>query len=125
MEHFLGSIGFEYNLCGLNRVSLRDVHQEVNMVEGKAEITKLESKAFQVMERLDADVNVDLFSKTVVSIVGNKHHRHPVIASITHNLFRATANHNFHIIDFSCRTFIGHTLAGVPRATKRGDWSIG
>jgi hypothetical protein len=34
---------------------------------------------------------VDLFSKTVISVVGDKHHGHPVIAGVTRNLFRATA----------------------------------
>ena len=73
---------------------LRDVHQEVDMVQGKAEVAELKPEAFQVMERLDADINVDLFSKTVISVVGDKHHGHPVIAGVTRNLFRATANYN-------------------------------
>ena len=52
------------------------------------------------MERLDADVDVDLLSKTVVSVVGDEHHGHPVIAGVTRNLFRATANYILHK-DFS------------------------
>ena len=66
------------------------------MVHRKTEITKLEAESFQVMERLDAGVDVDLFSKTVISVVGDKHHRHPVIAGVTRNLFRATATYNIH-----------------------------
>jgi len=39
------------------------------------------------MERLDVGVNVDLFSKAVLSVVSNEHHRYSVIAGITRNLF--------------------------------------
>jgi hypothetical protein len=48
------------------------------------------------MERLDTYVDVDLFSKTVISVVSDKHHRHPVITGVTRNLFRATATYNIH-----------------------------
>ena len=87
------------------------------MVHGEAEVAELEPEAFEFMERFYADVDIDLFSKTVVSVVSGKHHCHPVIAGVTHNLFRAIATYNIHTIDFSCRTFIGQTL-GLPRATK-------
>jgi hypothetical protein len=60
---------------------------------------------------LDTDVDVDLLSKTVVSVVGDEHHGHPVIASIIRNLFRATANYIFHTEFFSCRTFKGQAKA--------------
>jgi hypothetical protein len=68
----------------------------MDMIKGEAEIAELESEAFQVMERLDAYVDVDLFSETVVSVVGDEHHGHPVVAGVTRNLFRATANYIFH-----------------------------
>ena len=45
-EHFPGGIGFEYDLCDLDRLPLRDVHQEVYMIEGKAEVAELEPEAF-------------------------------------------------------------------------------
>src|SRR5512136_2860278 len=48
------------------------------------------------MERLDTDVNIDSFSKTIISVMGDKHHGHPVIAGVTRNLFRATATYNIH-----------------------------
>jgi hypothetical protein len=48
------------------------------------------------MERLDAGVDIDLFSETVISVVGDEHHRHPVITGVTRNLFRATATYNSH-----------------------------
>ena len=48
------------------------------------------------MERLDTYVDVDLFSKTVISVVGDEHHRYPIVACVTRNLFRATATYNIH-----------------------------
>jgi hypothetical protein len=63
------------------------------------------------MERLNTSVDIDLFSKTIVSIVGDKHHGHPVITGVTRNLFRATATYNTHIFFFSCRTFKGQANA--------------
>ena len=69
----------------------------MNMVHSETEVTELKAESFQVMERLNADIDIDLFSKTVViSVVGDKHHRHPVIAGVTRNLFRATATYTIH-----------------------------
>ena len=96
-EHFLRSVGFEHDFSGLDGVPFGDVDQEVDVVEGKAEVAELEPEAFQIKERLDAEVDVDLLSKTVVSVVGDEHHRHPVIAGVTRNLFRATAIYTTHI----------------------------
>ena len=67
------------------------------MVESEAEVAELEPKAFQVVERLEEYVDVDLFAQAVVSVVGDEHHRHPVIAGVTRNLFRATAIYIIHI----------------------------
>jgi len=39
------------------------------MIQGKAEDTKFESQAFEFIKSLDADVNVELFSKTVASVL--------------------------------------------------------
>jgi hypothetical protein len=79
----------------------------MDMVHSETEVAKLEAESFQVMERLDADINVDLLSKAIISVVGDKHHRHPVIAGITRNLFRATATYKIHNFLFSCRTVTG------------------
>jgi hypothetical protein len=76
------------------------------------------------MKRLDAGVDIDLFSKAIISVVGDKHHSHPVISGVTRNLFRVTTTYNFHIVEFSCRTFIGQTN-GLPRATKKEYVLIG
>ena len=64
------------------------------MIEGKTEVAELKPETLQILERLEEDVDVDLFSKTVISVVGDKHHGHPVIAGVTRNLFRATATYN-------------------------------
>jgi len=96
-KHFPGCVGFEHDFSGLNGVLLWGVHQEVYVVEGEAEVAELEPEAFQVVERLDADVDVDLLSEAVVSVVGDEHHGHPVIAGVTRNLFRATAIYTIHI----------------------------
>jgi hypothetical protein len=66
------------------------------MIQSKTEVAELKPEAFEFMKRLDADVNVDLLSKTVISVVSDEHHRHPVIAGVTRNLFRATAIYNIH-----------------------------
>jgi hypothetical protein len=117
-KHFLSSVGFEHDLGGLDGVLLRYVHQEVDMVECKTEFSKLKTELFQVVERLKQNVDVDLFSKTVIPVVGDEHHGHPVIASVTRNLFRATANYIFHIEIFSCRTFRGQANACRVRQKK-------
>jgi len=90
----------------------------MDMVHRKTEVAKLEPEAFQAMERLDADINVDLFPKAIISVVSDKHHGYPVIAGVTRNLFRATATYNIHNFCFSCRVAKG---AGeyLPHATKR------
>jgi hypothetical protein len=94
------------------------------MIHGKAEITKLETESFEFVERLDAGVNVDLFSKTVISVVGDKHHSHPVISGVTRNLFRATATYNIHRVFSLSHLFRAHP-SGVPRATKNRYVLIG
>jgi hypothetical protein len=66
------------------------------MVHGKTKVAELESESFQAMERLDAGVDIDLLSKTVISVVGDKHHGDPVTASVIRNLFRATAIYTTH-----------------------------
>ena len=73
------------------------------MVHGEAEVAELEPEAFEFMERLGADVDVDLFSEAVVSVVSDEHHGHPVVAGVTRNLFRAYAVYNIHNEFFSCR----------------------
>ena len=88
------------------------------MVQGEAKVAELESKTFQLAKSLDAGVNVDLLSKTIISVVGDKHHGYLVITGVTRNLFRATANYIFHKDLFSCRTFNGQANACRVRQKK-------
>ena len=117
-KHFPGSIGLEDDLCGLDRVLLWNVHQEVYVVECEAEVAELEPEAFQAEECLDADVDVDLFSEAVVSVVSDEHHGHPVVAGVTRNLFRATANYILHKDFFSCRVREGQANACRTRQNR-------
>ena len=66
------------------------------MIQSEAEVAELKPEAFEFMKRLDADVNVDLLSKTIISVMSDEHHRHPVITGVTRNLSRATAIYNIH-----------------------------
>ena len=75
------------------------------MIEGKTEVAELKPETLQILERLEEDVDVDLFSKTVISVVGDKHHSHPIIACVTRNLFRVTTIYNSHNFCISCRVF--------------------
>jgi hypothetical protein len=91
----------------------------MNMIKDKTEVAELKPETLQILERLEEDVDVDLFSKTVVSGVGDKHHSHPIIACVTRNLFRVTTTYNSHNFCISCRAFVGHTKCGVSHATKK------
>ena len=95
-KHLFSAVRFQHNFSSLNRVSFWDVNQKVDMVQGEAKVTELKTKTFEFMECLDTGVNIDLFSKAVVPVVGDKHHGHPVISGVTHNLFRATTTYNIH-----------------------------
>jgi len=117
-KHFLRGVGFQHDLRSLDGVSLRDVDQEVDVVQGEAEFPEIKAEAFQVVERLEQDVDVDLFSKTVISVVGDEHHGHPVIAGVTRKLFRATAIYIYHTIFFSCRVLEGQAKACRTRQKR-------
>ena len=80
------------------------------MVEGKTEFPELKAESFQVVECLDEDVDIDLFSKAVISVVGDEHHGHPVVASVTRNLFRATTNYIYHAVFFPVAPLEGRRM---------------
>lgn len=111
LKHLLGSIRFQHDLRGLNRVSFRNVHQKMHMVQSKTKVTKFKTKSLQFTKCLDTSVNVDLLPKIVISVLGDKHHRHPGIAIVTRNLFRATAIYNIHNFYDSYRTVTGQADA--------------
>jgi hypothetical protein len=90
----------------------------MNMIEGKTEVAELKPETLQVVERLEEDVDVDLFSKTVVSVVGDEQHGHPVMACVTRNLFRVTTTYNSHNFCISCRVFEGQANACRTRQKR-------
>ena len=88
------------------------------MNTSETELPKLESERFEFTESLGAGVDVGLFSETVVSTFGVKFHGYPVVSCVMRWLFIASATYIFHIVFFSCRTFIGQADS-LPRATKK------
>ena len=93
LKHLHSAVGFQHGLSGLNGVPLGDIDLEVDVVLGEPEFAEPKPMAFQVMERLGAGVDVALFPKAVVAVLGHKHQGHPVVAGVTRNLFRATAQY--------------------------------
>ena len=91
----------------MDGISFRNIDLEMDMVFSETEFAELKTKTFEFMEGLDTGVNIDLFSKAVVPVVGDKHHGHPVISGVTRNLFRATATYKIHNLLVSCRTITG------------------
>jgi hypothetical protein len=91
------------------------------MVEGKTEFPELKAESFQVVECLDEDVDIDLFSKAVISVVGDEHHGHPVVASVTRNLFRATTNYIYHTVFFPVAPLEGRRM---PAACDKNRYHL-
>jgi len=125
LEHLFSAVRLEHDFCLLNRVSFRDINLEVNVNFSKTELAELESEWFEFTKPFSAGVDVGLFSETVVSTFGVELHGYPVVSCVMRWLFIASATYIFHSFCFSCRAFIGHTLSGVPHATKRRYGLIG
>ena len=89
----------------------------MDMVFSEAEFAELKTKTFQVSKRLNAGVYVALFSKISVSIMGGKHHRHPVVSCVSRWLFIATAIYIFYTKFSSIAPSIEQAKC-LPRATK-------
>jgi len=117
LEHPISAVGFEHGLSALNGVPFGDVDLEVDVVFGEPEFAEPKPMAFQVVERLGAGVNVALFPKAVVAVLGHKHQGHPVVAGVTRNLFRATAQYVLHNLLSPVAPLQGQADA-CPRATK-------
>ena len=107
-KHPLSTVGFEHDFRLLKRVPFRDVDLEMHVDAGEAEFAELEPEWFEFTEPLDAGVDVRLLSEAVKPAFGVKFHRHPVVAGVTRNLFRATAQYTLiHKVIFSCRVSTG------------------
>ena len=116
-KHSLSAVGFEHDLSVLDGVSLGEVDLEVDMVFGEAEFAEREPEAFQVVERLGAGVDVALFAEAMVAVLGHKHQGYPVVAGVTRNLFRATAQYTLLQSKFLLsRLYRGQAFA-CPRAS--------
>ena len=87
------------------------------MIPGEPKIPKLIPKAFHPVERLGTGVDILLFFQAVVPVFGDEKHGHPVIAGVTRNLFRASANCVIQLFLVSCRTIRGQ--AALPAACDK------
>ena len=108
----------------MDGIPLGDIDLEMDMVLSEAEFTELKTKTFQVPKRLSAGVDVALFSKISVSIMGGKHHNHPVVSCVSRWLFIATAIYIFHTKFSPVAPPIGQAKC-LPRATKKRYSLIG
>ena len=94
LKHSLGCVEVEDGLSGLNGVPLEYVDLRVDVVFTIAKFAVFKPKVFQVVERLGAGIDMALFSEVSLSVVGGKHHGHPVVAGIIiRKLFRVTARY--------------------------------
>jgi len=96
----------------------------MNMVFSEAEFAELKTKTFQIPKRLNAGIYVSLFSKISVSIMGGKHHCHPVVSCVSRWLFIATAIYIFHTKFSPVAPSRGQAKC-LPRATKNKYGLIG
>jgi hypothetical protein len=91
----------------------------MDMIYSKSKFTEFKTQMFQFPEPFCTCFNMQLLSKTPIPLFGDKQYGHPIALGVTQNLFRAYAIYILHKVFFSCCTFIGHTLCGVPRATEK------
>ena len=101
---------FQNNLCIQNRVLFRYVHLEVNMVSSKTKLSEFKTKSFTFLQCFETSVDMGLFSKAHIPVMGDKHHRHPIISGVTRNLFRATASCPFQNMHVPVAPFKGTPL---------------
>jgi hypothetical protein len=123
-KNLLCTIRLQQYLCILNRVPFRNINLEVNMTSCKIKLTEFKSKSFKLTKPFSTSIDMGLFPKAVVSTFGVKFHCDPVVSCVNRWLFIESITYIFHRIFFSCRTFIGHTLSGVPCATKKDCLSV-
>jgi len=90
----------------------------MNMISSETEILELKTKSFQLVKPLDTGVDVRLLPETVIPVLGDKNHRHPVISGVTRNLFRANATYIFQKLHVPVVPFKVQARSGLPRATE-------
>ena len=89
------------------------------MIPGETKLAEFKTKTFQFPKRLYTCVNMFLLFETLISLMGDKHHGHPVIAGVARNLFRAIATFHIHNFVFLLLRLLRADLYGLLRATKR------
>ena len=94
-KHSFSTPRLQHNLCIPYRILFWQVHLKMNMIASKTKILEFKTKFFEFIKPLDAGVDVRLLPETVIPVLSDKNHRHPVISGVTRNLFRATATYIF------------------------------
>ena len=94
-KHSFSTPRLQHNLCIPYRILFGQVHLKMNMIARETKILELKTKSFQFIKPLDAGVDVRLLPETVIPVLSDKNHRHPVISGVTRNLFRANATYIF------------------------------
>ncbi len=118
LKYLFCTMGFEHDFRILDGIPLRNVDLKMDMNSSKTKLAELESKWFEFTKPFGAGVDVRLFPETIVSILGVEFHGYPVVSCVMRWLFIASATYIFHIMNFSCRTFIGQAYC-LSRATKK------
>ena len=102
-KHLLCTVGFQHDLCILNRIAFGYIYLEMHMIPCKSKITKLKTETFQIIERFNTCIYMALFFEAIIPLFSDEQHRHPIIAGVTRNLFRAIAIFINQIFHESCR----------------------
>ena len=91
-KHMFCTPRLQHNLCITDRILFRQVHLKMNMIARETKILEFKTKFFEFIKPLDAGVDVRLLPKTVIPVLGDENHGHPVISGVTRNLFSRVGN---------------------------------
>ena len=117
-KHMFCTPRLQHNLCITDRILFRQVHLKMNMISSETKILKLKTKSFQFIKPLNTGIDMRLLPETVIPILSDENHGHPVISGVTRNLFRANTTNTFQNFAQSCRASIGQAHSGLPRTAK-------
>jgi len=116
-KHSFSTPRLQHNLCIPYRIIFWQVHLKMNVIACETKILEFKAESFEFKKSLDAGVDVRLLPETVIPVLSDKNHRHPVISGVTRNLFSANTTNIFQN-NRSCRTVEGQACSGLPRATE-------
>jgi hypothetical protein len=117
-KYLRGTVRFEYGLGGLDGVLFGDVDREVYVASAEAEVAEFKPEAFEISERLGADVNMRLLLEAVVVAFGLEHHGDPVFR-VSCAGFLWLPLFTLFMVFVSCRAFVGQ--ADACRARQKTD----